>query len=439
MTFTLLFLVAFYAFALWLGLYLLQRDWRKGYLRLAGLGLVCYALALGLQGLTLITPAKAGLPALLHRFLIYQPAILWAGGLLHLLPGESSARRLIPFYYSGQILATELLIVFSLAGALPSWALGLAVGLPIFLYLIILLVELNRYQARSRLTLALVGTVFFGLSVGLYIPVDIVPGQWVVLAIGLDLIILGFGIAVYDADQEGHWLRRSMWYSLQSAFFVCLLIGGQVALAILGLGISQAMVALCLGLLATGIGLVVFGSSLQYTNNARAVESSRQNLHPGMDFAAMPDAEFTRYTRLALSYLNDLPKLASSPLTQLPVIEERLASREAHIDTLSRADELKRLLTGSIRRLKPKSEETFGTTDAWRYYNAVYYPYVAGIKPSRRRQTKEGLSPDEVAALEWFRRDVPERTLYNWQKKAAELVALDLREKLNAQTRDVQG
>ncbi|MCL4835809.1 MAG: hypothetical protein KJZ86_25450 [Caldilineaceae bacterium] len=39
------------------------------------------------------------------------------------------------------------------------------------------------------------------------------------------------------------------------------------------------------------------------------------------------------------------------------------------------------------------------------------------------------LSPAEEAALEWFRAVIPERTLYNWQKDAAGLVAQDLWER----------
>jgi hypothetical protein len=116
-------------------------------------------------------------------------------------------------------------------------------------------------------------------------------------------------------------------------------------------------------------------------------------------------------------------------LTQLPLIDARLSRADNHIDTLARTAELRNVLIEGIQRLKPNSESNFGNTDDWRYYNAVYFPYVAGIKPSRRRQTKDNLADYEIEALEWFRREVPERTLYNWQNKAAELIALDLREK----------
>ena len=70
----------------------------------------------------------------------------------------------------------------------------------------------------------------------------------------------------------------------------------------------------------------------------------------------------------------------------------------------------------------------FGTADAWRYYNALYYPYVAGLKPYSRRAIHDDLDPAAGQALAWFQAQVPERTLYNWQTAAARLVAQNLRE-----------
>jgi hypothetical protein len=40
------------------------------------------------------------------------------------------------------------------------------------------------------------------------------------------------------------------------------------------------------------------------------------------------------------------------------------------------------------------------------------------------------IDPIEAEALDWFRTYVPERTLYNWQKNAARLVAHYLREQV---------
>ncbi|MDF2964386.1 MAG: hypothetical protein K0S39_6121, partial [Paenibacillus sp.] len=79
--------------------------------------------------------------------------------------------------------------------------------------------------------------------------------------------------------------------------------------------------------------------------------------------------------------------------------------------------------------LKPRQNERFGTTDEWRYYNALYFPYIAGIKPYSRRYSDEQLDETSQEALEWFRTNVPDRTFYNWQKAGARLIALSLKEK----------
>ena len=70
---------------------------------------------------------------------------------------------------------------------------------------------------------------------------------------------------------------------------------------------------------------------------------------------------------------------------------------------------------------------SFGTSDEWRYYNVLYFPYVAGLRPYRRGASRTGLGPLERRAFDWFVTQVPERTLYNWQTAAAKLVADDLR------------
>jgi hypothetical protein len=230
-------------------------------------------------------------------------------------------------------------------------------------------------------------------------------------------------MAVQDAFQEGHALRRSMWHSFQGAFFACLLMGGQVGLVMLELGTNLATMGLLLGLLGTGIFLAVFAPFRRPSKEAAAIESAARNLDPGLDFARVSFEDFTRYTRRAISYLDDLPRLAGSPLIRLPLVAARLGADSAQHDTLSQARELRQLLIENIARLKPDSEAAFGTTDAWRNYNAVYFPYVVGLRPSRRRQTKTGLADHEAEALAWFRREVPERTLYHWQSRAVELIA----------------
>ena len=91
-------------------------------------------------------------------------------------------------------------------------------------------------------------------------------------------------------------------------------------------------------------------------------------------------------------------------------------------------------MTECVIRLKPVNPDDakFGAGDEWRHFNALYYPYVVGLRPYSARVTisgtqSNGLSADAKNALEWFQQAVPERTLYNWQTAAAKLVAQQLR------------
>jgi hypothetical protein len=55
---------------------------------------------------------------------------------------------------------------------------------------------------------------------------------------------------------------------------------------------------------------------------------------------------------------------------------------------------------------------------------------VVGLKPySRRAKFYPEVDDTTQLALEWFRSQVPQRTLHNWQNTAAQLVAQDLRER----------
>jgi hypothetical protein len=223
-----------------------------------------------------------------------------------------------------------------------------------------------------------------------------------------------------------------------------LLFGGQVALSMIaGAGAGQPMVALLLGCVAAAITVQVANGALQglldrltfagspqiqrELADLRASAEALPRRDPGLDMASLDDEEFARLTRRALSHYGDLPRLASSPLAQLPLITARLADRSASDQPLERAAELKALLAESIARLRPRGAAAFGTSDEWRHYNVLHFPYVAGLRPYSRRADHTGLDPVARQALEWLATQVPERTLYNWQRAAARLVAADLR------------
>lgn len=136
--------------------------------------------------------------------------------------------------------------------------------------------------------------------------------------------------------------------------------------------------------------------------------------------AEMDAEQFARLTRRAISHFGDLPRLAASPLTALPQVQAQGGD-----NPLDRARALKALLSQSIARLKPQGE--YGFTAEWRFYNALYYPYVAGLKPYALQPGEKALDEAARQTLGWLRSSVPERTLHNWQNAAARLVADDIR------------
>jgi hypothetical protein len=203
------------------------------------------------------------------------------------------------------------------------------------------------------------------------------------------------------------------------------------------------MIALLLATIAAASAIQVFAGPLQAALDRlafadapglrraraelRAAAEALPRVDAEVDLTHMEPAEFARLTRRALSHYGDLPRLAANPLTRLPRVDARLAARAAPDDPIERAAELKRLLAESIARLKPHNSGDFGATDEWRFYNALYFPYVVGLKPYSRRNDHDHLDMAAQAALEWFQRTVPERTLHNWQNAGARLVAEQLR------------
>ena len=328
----------------------------------------------------------------------------------------------------------------------------------------LVLVWRTRWAAgvRRPFGLLLAAGLFFGLGTALAVGIPGVPGdpgatastwfgvsrEWSVLGIGLDLVLLDVAIAWLDAFDEGETLRRDIVRSFAGASFAALLFGSQVALAMrLGAGFDLPMRALLLVIIAAAIAVQTLAGPLQAAldrlafagapglrrarADLRGAAEALPRIDAGLDLVALDPAEFARLTRRALSHYGDLPRLASSPLTRLPCIAARLAAGGAPDDPLERAAELKRLLAEGIARLKPRDGGDFGSSDEWRFYNALYFPYIVGLKPYSRRNSHNRLDPATQDALEWFQRAVPERTLHNWQNAAARLVAQYLRSEVS--------
>ena len=401
----------FYGFTLWLGAYLLARDSQKNTVHLTGWGLIAYALALAIQ-------------ILFNQFLLIillAPALLWIGAALHLLPEEDKAR---PVLIRCWMLGSVPLAILTLVNP---WFAGLIIlALMVCAGLIARLALVSGSPFGNRFALLAVIALFITLSAGLLIlPLHWIPVPWAMALLGFDLIFLGVTITAWDAFDEGESMRAHLARSFVSALYYA---GALVLIARL----FSDDVTLLLALISFGILTQTFSSSIQSaldaltlpqkTTDERLALRQAADALPrlsGLEPAEMDKEQFTRLTRRALSHLGDLPRLAASPLVNLPIVQGT--------NPLDRAQALKALLVQSIQKLKPLSPVGFGNTDEWRYYNALHFPYVLGLKPYARRADYASLDETARAALEWFQTSVPERTLHNWQNAAAKLIAEDIR------------
>ncbi|MBB5805481.1 hypothetical protein F4560_005249 [Saccharothrix ecbatanensis] len=379
--------VVTFGLAWWLGLYLLVRDPRKPLLQRASIGLLNYALVLVLP----VPP-----------MLLAVSAVAWTGVVVCWLPVRyerwwrwSALPLLVAAYFA------PFVVLVPLAAAL------------------VLCLRLRR---------ALLGaaTILFGLSCAV-VAVDVLPEALVLASAGVDLLVFGVIVAVADAFDEGEAIRADMVRSLLTSAGLAGVFGGQVALFL-----DDRLLPLLYGTVAAAIAVQVLANPLALLVDKVAVPevaASRAELRDAAEAlprrAPLDKTEFVKLTRRALSNYGDLGKLVASPLTELPVIDARLAARGASDQPLERAAELKSLLMESILRLKPRDGE-FGTSDEWRHYNALYFYYVVGIRPYSMRTKREDLDPEARRALAWFVNQVPERTLHNWQNAGARLVAEDL-------------
>lgn len=444
-----------FAFTTWLGLYLVARDRTKPVLVYTGLGLVAYALSLAFNSLLPLDTERI-LTITLHPLvetLLFIPALCWFGAAFHLLPeGSLPSRvfRLLPYIVLALIglIFLILRIVFpptddssAIVFAAIFGGLGFIVMLLLLLAVGFVAYRLSREHTRRLWALLFVLTLFFTLGAGMILLQSrLIPFDLALLTLGIDLLLLDFCIAGLDAFDEGETLLPDATYSFIRAMLIALLFGGQVALASGG-HYNFSMLALLFGVVAAAIASQVFTESIQNgldrlvfarlpaLRRARAELRTAASLLPraddSLDLEILPDDEFVRLTRRALSHMSDPGKLAVSPLMRLPMLDQRVKSGH----TLERASELKLLLTESVNRLKPPAKGDFGTADEWRFYNVLYFPYVLGIKFLSYNHSDQ-LSDDAHKVVEWFRANVPERTLHNWQNAAARLIAQDLRDQM---------
>jgi hypothetical protein len=441
----------------WLGLYLLARDPRKPVLVLAAIGLTSFAAVVALDAVR-INGSGSGLDTLssIEIYLVAVPGIAWFAVLLELCRPHDSWRG-----RAGEIALVAGVGAVALVGAsmagnvdgplrLGHWVMLAAISLSTLGAMVVAVMQ--RSQPGPVVGFVVIATLFFALANAiLIIPLGLVPSWLALASTGFDVGLLGVAMAMWDAFDEGQALRADMRRSFVATVVVAMLFGGQalIGLAVLGQRgtASTAMTVILFTSLAIAIAINVLADPLaglldrlafSRSPDLRAERATLRHtgaalpLRSGSPLDGVDEDTFARLTRRALGHYSDLSKLLASPLTALPLIDERLAQRGAPDQPLERANELKALLADRISRLKPRDGGDFGTTEQWRYYNALYFPYVVGVRAYAQNATAAGLDPVARQAWQWFVTEVPQRSLHNWQNAAARLIAADLRGQLVA-------
>jgi hypothetical protein len=433
----------------WLGTYLLARDPRKPVLVHAAIGLCGFAAVVAADAVRAVWQ-----PVLLGKLEIYLavlPGVAWFAVLLELArPCDRWSGR------GRDTLLIGLVAAAALAGA--AWAGSVDGPLRaghLLLFAVISLSTLGAMvkaltrpaQPGSVLGVVIVATLFFALANAiLIIPLGVIPSGIALASTGVDVLLLGLAVALWDAFDEGQALRLDMLRSFLAATAMAGLLGGQL---LIGLVLTRsepsaqtALTVLLFTTIAIAIEVQVFVDLLARLWDRLAFWRS-----PALraDRAVLRDTEaalalrstgplddvdeetFVRLTRRALAHYGDLSKLVASPLTALPAIDKRLAARGAPDAPLERANELRALLADRIAALKPRDGGEFGTTEQWRHYNALYFPYVVGVRAYAQNATAAGLDPTARQAWQWLVTEVPQRSLHNWQNAGARVIAADLR------------
>lgn len=293
-----------------------------------------------------------------------------------------------------------------------------------------------------------IGLLAYGVIFGIFIVRQSTVAWWLV-ALSLLMLVVDTILAQRKVVAMGESFWPDLLRSGLGALLVALLFALPVVIAMATTtGSTPVMITLLLVITVLALATQILDSPLQrlldrmvfvgrpqlQENRAtlRATADALSRSNEAMALSRLDDQEFARLTRRALSNLGDLPRLAASPLIRLDAVDTRLQRQQGVDNTLTRAAILRDLLIESIHRLKPdagpESHIAFDSSDAWRHYNALYFPYVLGLKPYSRRAFYDQLDEPTQQALDWFRSQVPERTLYNWQNGAAKLVAQYLQE-----------
>ena len=228
-----------FALSWWLGLYLLARDPRKPVLALAAIGLCSFATVVALDAVRLV--AHAELLSHLEIYLVAVPGVAWFAVLVELSrPCDSWRIR------TGELLLVAGVGALSLLGAVLAGGVEgpLRTG-HIVMFAVISASTLGAMVAALARPaqpvpvagVVTVATLFFALSNAiLIIPLGLVPSWLALASTGVDVLLLGVAVALWDAFDEGQALRADMMRSFTGSVVVSVLFGGQI---LIGMAITR--------------------------------------------------------------------------------------------------------------------------------------------------------------------------------------------------------
>ncbi|MEU4422621.1 hypothetical protein AB0F81_18480 [Actinoplanes sp. NPDC024001] len=427
-----------FALAWWLACYLIGRDPGRWVLRWAAAALATYAI-----GVAAWTVAPG---AMFAQVLLCLPALGWAGAVVALLPLTPPERRPID---RGALVLGLLFLVMVVA--LPG--VGRLVALSPLLGGLTLLWRLRAQVVPRMLPLALtLMAVLYAFALGLLLsPAELGGDALLIGAIGVDLLVVGYLIAVAHATEAGERLRPDMRRALIAGLAATVLVGVPAAVTMLLVPGHDGVALVQFGVVAVTSAVAGLTGRLRRLLDKAALyddaalRSDRSTLFLNADallrrreprrLGSIGEPEFLRLTRRALNDFADLDRLARSPLTDMPVVERRLAGREDQ--PRARARELRAVLRESVSALRPPGP--FSTTDDWRYYNVLQFCCVLGLNPYARRQRGDGMSREARLAVDWFRRYVSRDVARQWQREAAMVVAERLWTDLGGRHRALPG
>jgi hypothetical protein len=419
--------IAVPAFALtwWLACYLVGRDPARAAGRRAAAALIAYA-----AGVAVWTLAPASTAA---EVLLAAPALFWAGAAVALLPSFVPERRQIE---RGWLVVSA---AFVLITALVPPVGRLVVLVPLIGGLSLLWRFRDQVEPRLiPLALSLVAVLYGAALVVLVGPADLGAPWLAIAAMGVDVLLLGYLVAVAEAMDVGERLRPDLSRSLVAAVGGLLLAGGP---AILTMFVTPSrLVAMfqfgVVGVVMTAVGLggpvhrlldrVAFWSDERLRGDRHALFLLSEALPRHRErhrLIATTEADFLRFVRQALESYGDVGRLIRSPLTDLPAVDRRMIGKSGE-QPLARAVELRHVLQEAVADLRPSGP--FGTGEEWRYYNALHFCLLLGLRPYARRRRTDGLDRESRLTIEWIRQYVPRHLLRRWQSEGTAKVALKL-------------